>query len=807
MKRFIPIIILIIALIGSCELKQDSPTEPGSPTSPDSTLSALIITKPNGGDTLREGSTFEITWEGNTTSLLELDYSIDNGASWLNIADSIVNTGTYQWFPIPNKISNQCKVRISTLEKTQSDESDNVFSIIKSSTKSLTVNTPNGGEQLFAGEDGEIRWFSSGIDSVRIEYTTNNGRNWNFIAVDTVNTGIYFWSPIPNTPSGLSKVRIMDAKAGFPMDESDDFFFIQPETFISLNIPNGGENWLSGTSQTVKWISNNIAYVKIEYSTNGGSDWMTVVDSTESIGTYTWDLIPSHYSENCRMRISDANDGEPYDISSAPFTISNQITQQITVLTPNGNETWEAGTNQNITWQSTGIDRFNIELSTNNGSTWQVIAEDITNSGYYAWNVPNAPSTQCIIRVSDSGDGKPADESNASFTIDEVATLTLTYPNGGELIRAGEGFNITWDYSGVKNVTIEWTENNGISAGDWFTMVSNTPCDGVYEASFTRPSSLYKVRISEASSGFPKDESNGIFTVLPQTSVTVTSPNGGEEWLVGEQYEIAWTSINVPKVKIEYTLNDGDKWNPVVSDLTNGGYYFWELPQTIEYKSTLCKIRVSEYLAEDPEFLGATDESDDFFTIDTKYLRVISPNGGEQLAKDFISMLEWNSGGIEYVNLEYTLDNGVNWETITTNYPSTGGYEWLTPDIVSSNARIRITDSSDPDYTDQSDGVFSIVSQIIFITIIRPALNETVIAGSEFDITWSNTDDISSVTISYSINNGVDWIEIDNSVLSPGDIQNSYSWNVPPTPTEYGRIMITDNSSPYFVISDRFSIR
>jgi hypothetical protein len=89
-----------------------------------------------------------------------------------------------------------------------------------------------------------------------------------------------------------------------------------------LLLPNGGESWIAGTQQTIQWQNPNpgIANVKIEYSTNNGADWNDVNSSTPNDESYDW-LVPQVTSNQCLVRISDANDANSFDTSDNTFTI------------------------------------------------------------------------------------------------------------------------------------------------------------------------------------------------------------------------------------------------------------------------------------------------------------------------------------------------------------------------------------------------------------------------------------------------------------------------------------------------------
>jgi len=87
-------------------------------------------------------------------------------------------------------------------------------------------------------------------------------------------------------------------------------------------LPNGSEEWEAGTSQNITWNSTSVTNVNIEYTINNGVEWFTIIESTPSDGFYTWDPIPNTPSTNSRIRITDAVDGFPADMSDNFFSIT-----------------------------------------------------------------------------------------------------------------------------------------------------------------------------------------------------------------------------------------------------------------------------------------------------------------------------------------------------------------------------------------------------------------------------------------------------------------------------------------------------
>ena len=90
---------------------------------------SLTVVSPNGGEDLSAGTTQEITWSSQgTVDNVKIEYSVNNGADWIEIVASTENDGSYIW-EVPCNISDESLVRVSDADDSVSDESDAVFSI------------------------------------------------------------------------------------------------------------------------------------------------------------------------------------------------------------------------------------------------------------------------------------------------------------------------------------------------------------------------------------------------------------------------------------------------------------------------------------------------------------------------------------------------------------------------------------------------------------------------------------------------------------------------------------------------------
>ena len=369
--------------------------------------------------------------------------------------------------------------------------------------QSITVTSPNGGETWSGSSTQDISWTVNNIPSVDIEYTTNNGSSWHLIvAAHPGLSSPYPWQVPSAGPSGSNqcRVRIKSATNNSIQDESNSNFTI-PASVITLNYPLGGENLKAGQMRAIRWTPLSVVTVRIEYSTNSGSNWTTVVDSVPANRMfYSW-LIPNPISGTVRVRVSDRSHSVVNSVSPADFSISalpgaasgkyfggaydgyaadNNLPKILTVNTPNGGETWSGATVQNITWSSSNVDNIRIEFTTNNGSIWHAIEQTYpAATGTYSWLVPSAGplgSTQCLIRLTNVLDTTLADVSNAHFSI-PPSTVTLVTPNGGENYKAGTMTSIRWSSASILAIQLHYSTNNG---SNWILMADSIPAWRTY---------------------------------------------------------------------------------------------------------------------------------------------------------------------------------------------------------------------------------------------------------------------------------------------------------------------------------------
>ena len=479
--------------------------------------------------------------------------------------------------------------------------------------------------------------------------------------------------------------------------------------YLIVTSPNGGEEWEIGSIHNITWDDNIDENVRIELLKN--DDFVEdIIESTYSDGIYSW-TIPSNLEPDIDYTICIVcvDDDQLYDLSDDYFEIWLE-TSFITVTSPNGGEDWEIGSTHNITWDDNIDENVRIELLKNDDFVEDII-ESTYSDGIYSWTIPTnlEPDNDYSIGIVSIDDDELYDISDGHFEIwaDPQDYITVTSPNGGEDWEVGTSHTISWDYKITGNVKIELYVGSSYNS----TIISSTSCDGSYTWNIpaNQPSGTnYKVKITSLSNTSIYDFSDGYFEILPADYITVTSPNGGEDWEAGTSHTLTWDYNITGNVKIE--LYVGSSYNStIISSTSCDVSYTWSIPAN-QPSGTNYKVKITSL-----SNISIYDFSDDYFEIlpsnPNDYVTVYSPNSGESWQAPSQHIIEWGDDIYENVKIEL-YKNGFIYFLITNSYPSDGSYPWTVPsNIETSNYyKIKIVSVDNPDIFDFSDEYFTIIN-------------------------------------------------------------------------------------------------
>jgi hypothetical protein len=101
-------------------------------------------------------------------------------------------------------------------------------------------------------------------------------------------------------------------------------------------------------------------------------------------------------------------------VSAGNFTIAPPY---VTVLAPNGGESWIGGAIQSVRWASNIGGEVRLLWSSNAGAAWSVLVAGAPNVGLRYIPVPNVSTTQALIRVESLSVPASGDTSNRVFRV------------------------------------------------------------------------------------------------------------------------------------------------------------------------------------------------------------------------------------------------------------------------------------------------------------------------------------------------------------------------------------------------------
>jgi 5-hydroxyisourate hydrolase-like protein (transthyretin family) len=199
---------------------------------------SLKVTSPNGGEIWKRGTSQKITWDysgspGSAVKITLLKAGSEVGTIIASTSTGSGGKGSYTW-PISatGGTGSDYKVKIQSINQPAiSDTSNNNFNLTPATTTpSITLTSPNGGEIWKRGTSHTVTWSYTGspgstVKIMLVKGSTEVGTIISSVSIGSGGTGTYTW---PIYSSGLTgsdyKVKVLSVSQPTIFDMSNNYF-------------------------------------------------------------------------------------------------------------------------------------------------------------------------------------------------------------------------------------------------------------------------------------------------------------------------------------------------------------------------------------------------------------------------------------------------------------------------------------------------------------------------------------------------------------------------------------------------------
>lgn len=646
-----------------------------------------------------------ITLAGNVGSVLNWEYSIDGGGTWINISNT-TTTQSYNNLTVPtqyraNVQNASCPTATSTVASMTIDPASVGGTVTGGTTPACSG--ANSGTLTSSGRTGTI---------VRWEFTTNGGATWTPIA-NTTPTQAYL-----NLVTTTGYRVVVQSGACATAVSTTRTIVVSPPTVAGA--VNSDATVCSGANSGTLTLSGHVgAVVDWQFSTNGGATWTTIANTTTT-QNYLNLTQTTMYRARVRSNPCATLIATPATITVVAASIGGTLSSDATVCINSNRDTLR------LTGQVGTI--MNWEFSNDNGVTWNNYAS--TNDTLIYDNLQASRSYRVIVQA---GGCAAVNSSVVAITVD---TLTVGGIASGAVTVCASGNSGDVQVTGNNGVINQWEFSD--DAGVTWNPIANTTST----QSYTNLSASRWFRVEAQNGVCPVGYSTEVeitvdaITVAGSVSANTTvcsGANAGTLNLVGNTGNV---------LNWELSTDGGLSWITVANTTTSQNYN--NVSQVTQYRanvqSGVCPSAISGFAV---------------LTIDAQAVGGTLYGGAtvcETANSGTLTLVGYNAA---IVGWEESTDGGVTFSPIANVSPF---YNFLN---LASTTEFRVITSSGTCPNDTSSSTVVIVDPATLAGVVTA--NDTVCAGVNNGTLFLNGQTGSVINWEMSNDNGTTWITLANS--------------------------------------------
>jgi hypothetical protein len=438
----------------------------------------VTLAYPNGGNKLKGGSSYEVTWAA-TQAAVGIDRVViayTSGDAYVAVTTE-ANDGSYVW-TLPVISTTEAKVKItavSTWEVPGTAESASKFTIDSTGPSAPTLLTPLDGT-VTRETTPRLTWeAATDLLSAVVSYEIrlNNG----LITQDA--STFYVVSPALTDGLHSWEVRAKDEVGNWGSYSSKYTFTVKtaPPTFDRIIVTD---------RTTGSTLETNERSVSVEVVNAAGGPYEMIAAENPTFSGAIWLPYAAHFTGN----FTSPGDGAKTVYLKLRDSVGNiSVTKEasiyldttgplVTVESPAGGEKWAGGGTRSVVFRVTDVSSLaagSLTIGyTLSGGSLDLITQEAAVASPYTWNIPttiNSAQVKVRVVIRDRLGNTGTGESAAVFTIDSLPPLiTVDAPTAASKWAGGTTKNVTWRATDNFNLVAD-SLNLYYATGETFTPI------------------------------------------------------------------------------------------------------------------------------------------------------------------------------------------------------------------------------------------------------------------------------------------------------------------------------------------------
>ena len=263
-------------------------------------------------------------------------------------------------------------------------------------------------------------------------------------------------------------------------------------------------------------VVNTDGYYLASLGPNGEKDGRSI-SPVKSDGSYFATILGNSGGETVKFKLLNSTNNKSYDVAGSlvfrPDDLKTGLdlkVRSVKVTAPVAGASMQMGRDCAIAWEAYEVDNVKIELY-KGGRSFSVIASFIpAGTQAYSWAIPDRmpAGDDYQVKVTGIDAGVIAKDLSRAFSIKPGPFIALLSPNGGEVWRVKQSYDIAWRSGGIDNVKIELYKGTVLKT----VIMASTPA-AIGKYTWTIPANHpqgtnYKIKITGVDTGLTLDETS-----------------------------------------------------------------------------------------------------------------------------------------------------------------------------------------------------------------------------------------------------------------------------------------------------------